>query len=56
MQLCSMLGSKSACTCMVNWCLFWLSFDQDAGYRSKSLFSVEEDDEEYTQKIDDEVL
>eukprot|EP00731_Ephydatia_muelleri_P031270 Em0022g784a len=27
----------------------------DAGYRSKSLFSVEEDDEEYTQKIDDEV-
>ena len=34
----------------------WILFLKDAGYRSKSLFSVEEDDEEYTQKIDDEVI
>ena len=28
---------------------------QDAGYRGKSLFIVEEEEEESTQKIDDEV-
>lgn len=28
---------------------------QDAGYRGKSLFTVEEEEEDSTQKIDDEV-
>ena len=28
---------------------------QDAGYRGKSLFTVEEDEEDSSQKIDDEV-
>ena len=32
-----------------------VSFLQDAGYRGKSLFIVEEEEEESTQKIDDEV-